>query len=92
MHSETLQITKPFDLAYKLMNMRFKPTDYVLYDEPFVLVTEIHCTSPWQLHIAASQFHPVCEVKCVSVCVYVCNVPVGVMCNVHLYRQRTFEK
>lgn len=82
MHSEMIQITKPFDMAYKLMNVRFKPTDYVLYDEPFIIVTEIHCTSPWQLHIAASQIHPV-SIASVR---YSCHV----MCAcVYCYRQRT---
>ena len=60
-HSATVKIAKPFDMIYKLLSTDFKPlgTYQVVYDEPFVLMTEIHCTSPWQLVIQSSQFHQV---------------------------------
>ena len=60
-HSATVKIAKPFDMIYKLLSTDFKPLGayQVVYDEPFVLMTEIHCTSPWQLIIQSSQFHQV---------------------------------
>lgn len=60
-HSATIKIAKPFDMIYKLLSTDFKPLGayQVVYDEPFVLMTEIHCTSPWQLIIQSSQFHQV---------------------------------
>ena len=42
---------KPFDVTYRLMSTKFKVIDAVSFDEPFILVTEIHCLSPWKLYI-----------------------------------------
>jgi hypothetical protein len=57
--SYTFPVTtiKPFDVTYKLMNTKFKAIDVVNFDEPFVLVTEIHCLSPWKLYIDNTSFH-----------------------------------
>ena len=48
-------------MIYKLLSTDFKPLGayQVVYDVPFVLMTEIHVTSPWQLVIQSSQFHQV---------------------------------
>jgi hypothetical protein len=53
-------------MIYKLLSTDFKPLGayQVVYDEPFVLMTEIHCTSPWQLIIQSSQFHQVSKNGC----------------------------
>jgi len=52
-----VQTVKPFDVTYKLMNSKFKPIDTIGFDEPFILMTEIHCTSPWQLLVVGSHFN-----------------------------------
>ena len=49
-----MSTVKPFDVTYKLMNVRSKVIDVVSFDEPFILVTEIHCLSPWKLYIHSS--------------------------------------
>ena len=66
-HSATVKIAKPFDMIYKLLSTDFKPlgTYQIVYDEPFVLMTEIHCTSPWQLIIQSSQFNQVYNCTCI---------------------------
>ncbi len=51
-----METVKPFEFTYRLMNMNFKIIDSVNFEEPFVLLTEIHCTSPWQLLIVGSHF------------------------------------
>ena len=49
------------------MNKKFKIIDTIGFDEPFVLMTEIFCTSPWQLLIVGSHFNPVLS-HCISFC------------------------
>ena len=62
-----IQTVKPFDVTYKLMNAQFKLVDSINFEEPYVLMTELHITSPWRLLIIGSHFNPVCV--CVCVCV-----------------------
>ena len=50
---------RPFDVTYKLMNTRFRPMEAVSIGEPFVLMTEVNFTSPWQLRIIGSRFNQV---------------------------------
>jgi hypothetical protein len=54
--SLTVPVTtvKPFEVTYKLMSTKLKVIDAVNFDEPFLLVTEIHCLSPWKLLIHSS--------------------------------------
>ena len=61
-----IQTVKPFDVTYKLMNKKFKIIDTIGFDEPFILMTEIFCTSPWQLLIVGSHFNPVLSIVTVS--------------------------
>ena len=56
---------KPFDVTYKLMSTKFKVVDSVSFDEPFLLVTEIHCLSPWKLYIHNS------SLNLVRMCIYI---------------------
>lgn len=63
-----IQTVKPFDVTYKLMNKKFKIIDTIGFDEPFILMTEIFCTSPWQLLIVGSHFNPVLS-HCNSFCI-----------------------
>ena len=55
-----MSTVKPFDVTYKLMSTNFKIIDLVSFDEPFLLVTEIHCLSPWKLYIHNSSLDLVC--------------------------------
>jgi hypothetical protein len=58
---------KPFDVTYRLMSTKFKVIDAVSFDEPFILVTEIHCLSPWKLYIHNSSLDLPSNVKNVGV-------------------------
>ncbi len=58
-HTVTIQSAKPFKLVYKLMSTSFQLIESVIYEQPFVLVTEVQCTSPWQLSIVSSQLEQV---------------------------------
>lgn len=55
-----MEIVKPFELVYKLMNTKFKLIESIGYGSPFILMTEVSCTSPWQLLIVEAKFEPVC--------------------------------
>lgn len=54
-----MKIVKPFELVYKLMTTKFQQAEFVGYNSPFILMTELNCTSPWELFIADSVFEPV---------------------------------
>lgn len=54
----TIQTVKPFDATYKLMNAKFKLVDSINFEEPYMLMTELHILSPWQLLIISSHFNP----------------------------------
>lgn len=55
-----MEIVRPFELVYKLMTTKFKLIDNISYGSPFILMTELSCTSPWQLLIVESKLEPVC--------------------------------
>ncbi len=57
----TIQSAQPFELVYKLMSTSFQLIESVIYEQPFVLVTEVQCTSPWKLSIVSSQLKQVNE-------------------------------
>lgn len=61
-HTVSIQCVKPFELAYKLLSTSFQTIDSLIYEQPFVLVTEVQCTSPWQLNIVSSQLDQVCAI------------------------------
>lgn len=50
---------KPFELVYKLMTTRFKLIDSINCSSPFILMTEISSTCPWELLIVESELKPV---------------------------------
>ena len=58
-HSEMVEIVKPFELVYKLMTTKFKLTESVNFNIPFILMAELSCTSPWQLYIVESNLEVV---------------------------------
>lgn len=70
--SDVVEVVKPFDLVYKLMTTRFKQVDTVSCGSPFILMTEISCTSPWKLLIVESVLKPVLLWMCILkwVCIY----------------------
>lgn len=61
-HSEVMETVKPFELVYKLMTTKFKLIEAISYGSPFILMTEVSCTSPWQLLVVEAKFKPVCRV------------------------------
>ena len=58
-HCEVIEIVKPFELVYKLMSTKFKHIESISYGSPFILMTELSCTSPWKLFVVESNFEPV---------------------------------
>ena len=58
-HSLKIQSVKPFDINCKLMSTSFQEIEKVVYEQPFILVADVNCTSPWQLSIITSQFEQV---------------------------------
>ena len=61
----TIQTVRPFDVTYKLMNTKFKLIDTINFEEAYVVMTELHITSPWQLLIIGSHFNSVCVCVCI---------------------------
>ncbi|XP_041357008.1 trafficking protein particle complex subunit 11-like [Gigantopelta aegis] len=53
---EVLTITTitPFEVSIKLQSMKFEPIDAAHAEEPFLLMPEIGCTSPWPVEIKTS--------------------------------------
>ena len=50
-------------MVYKLMTTEFRPMDTIAYNSPFILMTELSSTSPWDLLIVDSKFEPVSAVQ-----------------------------
>lgn len=75
-------MVKPFDLVYKLMTTRFKLIDSINCGSPFILMTEISCTSPWELLIVEAKLKLVFLQNSHALCIAsYCNafVVVGVL-------------
>ncbi|XP_072035114.1 trafficking protein particle complex subunit 11-like [Amphiura filiformis] len=50
-----LQAVMPFDVSIKLASLKFEPIDHVNAEETFLLLTDIKCTSPWQIDLDNSE-------------------------------------
>lgn len=66
-HGELLHIVKPFEMTYKLMTTKFKLAGSISYNLPFILMTQLTCTSPCQLRVVDSKLELVCAYVCVHV-------------------------
>ena len=40
-----------------LVYHQFVPVDCLFLDEPFILLTEVQCLSPWKLHLDQAKHH-----------------------------------
>ncbi|CAC5381345.1 TRAPPC11 [Mytilus coruscus] len=45
----------PFDVAVKLQSMKFEEIENIQAEEPFILLPELTCTSPWPVEFKSSQ-------------------------------------
>ena len=52
---EALEVLKPFEIQYKVMSTKFKPTEFVSHKLPFILMTELTCTATCELTITGSK-------------------------------------
>ena len=65
-HSVALRTIAPFIINYRTLSTAFKEIECASVNEPFLLVSEVLCVSPWQLVILESSFSQVC-VRCMYV-------------------------
>ncbi|WAR03659.1 TPC11-like protein [Mya arenaria] len=54
LESLTLNTVSAFEVSVKLMNMKFETIEAVQAEEPFLLMPELKCTSPWPVDIQDS--------------------------------------
>nr|XP_002733772.1 PREDICTED: trafficking protein particle complex subunit 11-like [Saccoglossus kowalevskii] len=64
--SVSVQTVLPYDLSIKMASLKFDVVEHVHSDEPFLLLTDIKCTSPWPITIENSQLLLSDEVKSVD--------------------------
>ncbi|KAL8612906.1 hypothetical protein ACOMHN_034983 [Nucella lapillus] len=50
----TLPAVSPFEVSLLLQSLKFEAVEAVHAEEPFLLMTDIRCTSPWPVHIQTS--------------------------------------
>ncbi|CAG2258149.1 TRAPPC11 [Mytilus edulis] len=51
----TVTTVSPFDVAVKLQSMKFEEIENIQAEEPFILLPELTCTSPWPVEFKSSQ-------------------------------------
>lgn len=51
----TITTVSPFDVAVKLQSMKFEEIENIQAEEPFILLPELTCTSPWPVEFKSSQ-------------------------------------
>ncbi|RUS82473.1 hypothetical protein EGW08_009779 [Elysia chlorotica] len=53
----TLPTIRPFDVSIKLESTKFETIEAVHADDPFLLTTDIVCSSPWPIEMKNSSLH-----------------------------------
>ncbi|XP_069136567.1 trafficking protein particle complex subunit 11-like [Argopecten irradians] len=51
----TLTTVTPFEVSVKLNSLKFEQVEAIQIEEPFLLLPELKCTSPWPVELQSSQ-------------------------------------
>jgi hypothetical protein len=61
----SVQIVTPFDVSLKLTTLKFETIEKIHAGEPFLIISDVLCTSPWPVCIVTSRFDVVSTFKIV---------------------------